>query len=422
MEWSMVPLRGILLEAGSGTWGSEPESSKPVFPVLRSTNIQNGRLVLTDPAYRSVSPKTAKKYHLLSGDILVTTSSGSQKLIGKNALVEELPGHFLFSNFTWRLRPDSGTVVPKYLFYYLNSSRAQAELNRIQSTTSGLRNLNTKLYLEQEIPLPPLSEQRRIVEILDQADRLRRLRAQADAIADRILPALFIKMFGDPATNPMGWPKPRLGALCKIIRGASPRPKGDPRYFGGPIPWITITDVHRAGRILRNCKEGVTEEGAKRSVLLRSGTLILSNSASVGTPCILGVEGCIHDGFLAFLDIQPSLRRDFLYALFLLEREHLRALAPAGTQANLNTSLLKNFPVMLPPTDLQDRFVALSLFFEEKIRADLKGAQQSVERTWNVLMTRAFSGSLTASWREAHMKELLQEMEQQARLLEGTSL
>ncbi|MCY3778637.1 MAG: restriction endonuclease subunit S, partial [Candidatus Aminicenantes bacterium] len=64
-----------------------------------------------------------------------------------------------------------------------------------------------------EIPFPPLSEQRRIVEILDQTDRLRRLRTEADSKAERILPALFIKMFGDPVTNPMGWPVKALGQV-----------------------------------------------------------------------------------------------------------------------------------------------------------------------------------------------------------------
>ena len=70
------------------------------------------------------------------------------------------------------------------------------------------------------IPLPPLSEQRRIVEILDQADALRKKRAEADAKADRILPALFIKMFGDPSTNPRGWDRIPLSQLLRDNKDA----------------------------------------------------------------------------------------------------------------------------------------------------------------------------------------------------------
>lgn len=222
MNWLTSPLKHLLVTAGSGVWGRPPKGSEPAYPVLRSTNIQGGRLQFDSTPLRSVSEKTASKYLLKLGDILVTTSSGSPRLLGKNAIVEELPGHggkFLFSNFTWRLRPDVKILVPKYLYYYLNSPGARAELARIQSTTSGLRNLDTKLYLIQPVPLPTLTEQHRIVEILDQADRLRQLRAEADATADRILPALFLKMFGDPVVNPNGWPVKRFDEICESRLG-----------------------------------------------------------------------------------------------------------------------------------------------------------------------------------------------------------
>ena len=124
MDWPWPRLKGLLLDARSGTWGSAPDGSKPVFPVLRSTNIQDGKLVVDNSALRTVSDKTAEKYLLAPGDILVTTSSGSPSLIGKNAIIEDLPGNngkYLFSNFTYRLRPASSHVLPKFLYYYLNS-------------------------------------------------------------------------------------------------------------------------------------------------------------------------------------------------------------------------------------------------------------------------------------------------------------
>jgi type I restriction enzyme, S subunit len=74
-------------------------------------------------------------------------------------------------------------------------------------------------FWEHHLPLPPLSEQRRIVEILDQADALRRKRTEADAKAERILTAVFYEMFGDPATNPNGLRKQRLGTLISVRSG-----------------------------------------------------------------------------------------------------------------------------------------------------------------------------------------------------------
>ncbi len=99
---------------------------------------------------------------------------------------------------------------------------------------------------------------------------------------------------------PEHWIHAQLGEVLDVIRGASPRPKGDPRYFGGAIPWVMISDISREkGKYLTKTRDTVTEEGAKKSRLMNKGTLILSNSGTVCVPKILSVSGCIHDGFVA---------------------------------------------------------------------------------------------------------------------------
>src|SRR6266850_3747752 len=95
---------------------------------------------------------------------------------------------------------------------------------------------------------------------------------------------------------PRSWCWTTIGDIASVFRGASPRPKGDPRYFGGPIPWIMISDLSRQpGKYLFTTNEGVTEAGAALSRRLPPGTLILSNSGTVCVPKILKTEGCIHD-------------------------------------------------------------------------------------------------------------------------------
>ena len=82
----------------------------------------------------------------------------------------------------------------------------------------------------------------------------------------------------------------KLGDVVDIIRGASPRPKGDPRYFGGEIPWVMISDVTKVpGKYRTKTRDGVTPEGAKKSRLLKAGTLILPNIGTVCVPKILSV-------------------------------------------------------------------------------------------------------------------------------------
>jgi type I restriction enzyme S subunit len=223
MKWVERSLVDVLVEARNGTWGSSPKGDDTDLPVLRSTNIHDANLVLADIALRSISERSASKYQLRDGDIIVTTSSGSKHLIGKNALFQQPNDgqRYLFSNFTLCLRPRQDVIIPRYLHLYLNSSKAKAELLRIQSTTSGLRNLNVSLYLAQPVSLPTLSEQRRIVEILDQVDALLKKRVEADEKAARVLPALFYKMFGDPLVNPHGLPKKTVGSLLTLLRNGT---------------------------------------------------------------------------------------------------------------------------------------------------------------------------------------------------------
>ena len=126
------------------------------------------------------------------------------------------------------------------------------------------------------------------------------------------------------APVPASWSWSTIGDVADVFRGASPRPKGDPRYFGGSIPWIMISDLSRQpGKYLFTTNEGVTEAGAARSRRLAPGTLILSNSATVCVPKILKVEGCIHDGFVAFEALERSVSLDFAYWWFEFVRPYI---------------------------------------------------------------------------------------------------
>jgi type I restriction enzyme S subunit len=148
----------------------------------------------------------------------------------------------------------------------------------------------------------------------------------------------------------------RLGDLCEVIRGSSPRPKGDPRYFGGEIPWVLISDVTKArGRFLTRTAETVTDAGKQRSRYVAPGQLIVTNSATIGLPIFMGVGGCIHDGFLTFPKVDKRLTLDWLYWYFLFSRKRLAQLAPEGTQKNLNIEIVENITIPLPELSEQRR-------------------------------------------------------------------
>jgi type I restriction enzyme S subunit len=305
-----------------------------------------------------------------------------------------------------------------FLAYFLET-RSVDILGRCVKRGATVHSLDTGKIEQLQVPLPPLSEQRRIVEILDQADALRKLRAAADAKAERILPALFYKMFGDPATNSMGWPTKHLGDVSTIRRGASPRPID--LFMGGTVPWIRIGDATGDTDLyIEKTVEFVTEEGARRSVFVQPGTLLVANSGvSCGFARITRIGGCIHDGWLAIEKLPRELSPLFLAQLINLQTLRLRALAPSGTQPNLNTDIMRRLSVPLAPAGLVDSYSRIA----EAVRClgvPRVLRRKKIQLLFDTLLHRAFSGDLTAKWREAHMQELLAEMEQQAKSLESS--
>ena len=268
------------------------------------------------------------------------------------------------------------------------------------------------------IPLPPLSEQRRIVEILDQADHLRRLRAEADAKAERILPALFIKMFGDPATNPMGWPKRSISELATVITGNTPSRKKQ-EYFGDYIEWVKSDNLNTPSHYITPTFEYLSEEGA------RVGRKALPGSALV--TCIAGSPSAI--GNVALADREVAFNQQinaavplkgidcyYLYGHFVVGKRLVQAASTGGMKGIVTKNRFCGIEFLAPPSDLQERFGYRCKQVCEQTEARLKQAGL-FDRLFSFLLHRAFSGDLTASWREACMEELLQEMEQQATTL-----
>jgi type I restriction enzyme S subunit len=180
---------------------------------------------------------------------------------------------------------------------------------------------------------------------------------------------------------------------------------GDPRFFKGSIPFIKISDVTRSDGVhVDDSETKVNEEGAKRSRLLKKGSLILSNSATVCVPVFLGVDACIHDGFVAFEGLPDSVEQKFLYYFFKYIRPYILAKHKQGvTQVNLNTTLVGEIALPLPPTNEQRRIVAKieELFSKlDAAIASLRAARDQLTVYRQAVLIHAFTGKLTHKWRE----------------------
>jgi len=156
---------------------------------------------------------------------------------------------------------------------------------------------------------------------------------------------------------PDDWKVVAIESIGTVIRGASPRPKGDKRFYGGNVPRLMVEDVTRDKRWVTPAIDFLTHEGAKRSRPCSRGTLTIVCSgtpAVVGLPSQLSVDACIHDGMLALIQLDQDVLPDFLFHQLTSNQGRLQAAAThGGTFVNLTTTGLKAFKVALPPTKLE---------------------------------------------------------------------
>jgi type I restriction enzyme, S subunit len=281
------------------------------------------------------------------------------------------------------LKPTSDCDV-KYIFHHL----------RYADIPSAGYSRHYKFLKELSFSLPSLSEQRRITAILDKADALRAKRREAIAKLDQLLQSVFLDMFGDPIANPHGWGKVRMQDLMSISRGGSPRPIE--KFLGGEHHWIKIGDATKGDDVfISETKDKITSEGLSKTTRLKAGSLIFANcGVSLGFARILKIDGCIHDGWLAFQDIDVS-RLDQLFLLKTLNSvtQHFRKMAPEGTQPNLNTGIMKRFELIVPPLVQQQKFSKFLL--ECRLRKmSLLNGEEKTDALFSSLQRAAFSGTL----------------------------
>lgn len=168
------------------------------------------------------------------------------------------------------------------------------------------------------------------------------------------------------------WKERKLKNIGRVIRGASPRPKGDPRYYGGYVPRLMVQDVTRDGKWVTPRIDSLTDEGARMSRPCPAGTLTIVCSGSVGVVSFLAVDACIHDGFLALVDIDESIAtKDFLFhTLSTLREQFEKGATHGGVFTNLTTSGIEQFEIKCPDTAEQHRIASCLSTLDTQITSE----------------------------------------------------
>lgn len=187
----------------------------------------------------------------------------------------------------------------------------------------------------------------------------------------------------------MEWKEVRLGDVCSIQRGASPRPIQKFISKEG-MPWVKIADATGiSSRYINSTSEYIIKEGVSKSRIVYPGDLIVSNSATPGLPKFMAIEACVHDGWLIIRDFD-GIDKVFLYYVFLNIRRRLSNQANGSVFMNLKTDIVKDFVIKLPTLDDQRRIASIlssldrKIELNNKINADLEEMAQAIFKNWFV--------------------------------------
>lgn len=382
----------------TGPFGTKLRASEYTatgVPVISVGEVGFGRVRVQDDTPRVDKSVWSRmpEFLLMAGDIVF----GRKGAVERSAQLQpNEEGYFLGSDGI-RIRLNNKACDPKFIAYQLQTTAHRRWMAQHAAGTT-MPSLNEGIIRRIPIILKPLPEQKAIASILgaldDKIELNRRMNATLEAMAralfqswfvdfdpvrakldgrkpaamDKVTAALFPSSFQDSCLGqiPHGWQTKGLSELCTLGRGASPRPIND--YMNGDIPWIKIADATAAGGpFLFETQEKLKTSGAAKSVSVSPGDLILSNSATCGVPVFVELDGCIHDGWLYFKNLR-SISRLYLFHVLVELADHLIQIADGSVQKNLNTYLVGQQYVLVPPPQVVAAFDAHAALWFRRIR------------------------------------------------------
>jgi type I restriction enzyme S subunit len=281
--------------------------------------------------------------------------------------------------------------------YYMMKYYVPHLLKKESGTVFGSVNRSDINGLEVDIPEDE-QIQRRIARYLEMIDDKIELNNAINNNLEQQAMALFKSWFIDyepfDGQVPSTWKYGVLGDFVEIKRGGSPRPIQNFLSDSG-LHWLKISDATGiSSPFISEIKEYIIEEGLKKTVFLKAGSLVLSNSATPGLPKILDIDTCIHDGWLYFPSSKFS--NEYLYLYFKHIRDNLVALGNGSVFTNLKTDILKNYPTNLPTDEVLNEFDKIMKPIFSMILSTTRESKRLTEIR-DTLLPRLMSGELDVS-------------------------
>ncbi|ELJ9563091.1 TPA: restriction endonuclease subunit S [Staphylococcus aureus] len=252
-----------------------------------------------------------------------------------------------------------------FLYYFIQTKRYSDVASK--SAGSKMPRADWGLIENIRVYFPELCEQQKIGEFFSKLDRQIELEEQKLELLQQQKKCYMQKIFSqelrfkdDNGNDYPEWEEKKLGELSQIVRGASPRPIKDPKWFNkeSDIGWLRISDVTDQNGKIYHLEQKLSIEGQEKTRVLLTTHLLLSIAASIGKPVMNFVKMGVHDGFLIFLN--PKFNIFFMYYWLDYFKEKWSKYGQPGSQVNLNSEIVKSQTLNMPSNHEQEK---VGLFF-----------------------------------------------------------
>ena len=324
---------------------------------LQSNNVKNGQINRKTEVFINKEFYEKQKDKWLHTGDLVMVQSGH---VGHTAVIpEELEGtaaHALIMFQDYKVQADSD-----FLNFQFQTNEAQRKLENI-ATGNTIKHILASEMKNFEVNLPHFDEQSQLATFFKTLDQNITLQQQELTILKQTKQGFLQKMFpkeGEAVPEvrfpgySRAWEQKKIGDLANIVRGASPRPIQNPKWFDkeSGIGWLRISDVTEQNGRIHYLEQHISKAGQEKTRVLTEPHLLLSIAATVGKPVVNYIKTGVHDGFLVFLN--PKFEREFMFQWLEMFRPKWQKYGQPGSQVNLNSELVRNQEIFLPSIEEQ---------------------------------------------------------------------
>lgn len=309
--------------------------------------------------------KTGLSY-LPTGTVILS----SRAPIGKTAIA----GCEMCCNQGFKNLICSDAIYNEYLYFFLKSKTDY--LNSLGRGAT-FKEISKSVVESIKIPLPEVNQQKEIAEKFKKLEQLISLRKQQLAKLDELVKARFVEMFG-VVHNSVLYPYVPVKSFTSVVSGGTPNRNVSEFWNNGSIRWVKTTELQN--NVICNTDEKITQAGLDNSSakIIPPNTVLIAMYGQGKTRGMTGYTSieCATNQACACILPCEQFNQNYLWRYMILSYDKLRDMAKGGNQPNLNIGIIKNFPVLKPPIELQNDFAA----FVERVDQQKQTVQQSLEK------------------------------------------